>query len=85
MPLYTFSNVVPSCSQAPGKIHGLTQVHKENTALRHVSMIRTAEYNLAKYIVKMIIDDAMSTTYKLNSTGSTTWYVTKNLKMTITK
>ena len=32
-------------------------------------MIRTAEYNLAKYLVK-IINDAMPTTYMLNSTGS---------------
>ena len=32
-------------------------------------MIRTAEYNNAKYLVK-IINDAMSTTYMLNSTGS---------------
>ena len=32
-------------------------------------MIGTAEYNLAKYIVK-IINDAMPTTYMLGSTGS---------------
>ena len=32
-------------------------------------MNRTAEYNLAKYLVK-IINDAMSTTYMLISTGS---------------
>ena len=32
-------------------------------------MIRTAEYNLAKYLVK-IMNDVMPTTYMLNSTGS---------------
>ena len=32
-------------------------------------MIRIAEYNLAKYLVK-IINDVMPTTYMLNSTGS---------------
>ena len=60
---------MPSGSQ-PGKIHGLAKVHKDNTPLRPaVSMIRTVEYNLAKYLVK-IINDAMPTTYILNSTGS---------------
>ena len=69
MQLDTFSNLVPSCSQ-PGKIHGLAKVHKESTPLRPVvSMIKTAEYNLSKYLVK-IINDAMPTTYMLNSTGS---------------
>ena len=32
-------------------------------------MIRTSEYNLAKYLVR-IINDVMPTTYMLNSTGS---------------
>ena len=32
-------------------------------------MIRTAEYNLAKYLIK-IINDVMPTTYMLNLTGS---------------
>ena len=42
----------------------------ESTPLGHgVSMIRTAEYNLAKYLVN-IINHAMPTTYILNSTGS---------------
>ena len=69
MRLGTFSNLVPSGSQ-PGKICGLAKVHKENTPLRPVvSMIRTAEYNLAKYILK-IINDAMPTTYMLNPAGS---------------
>ena len=46
----TFSNLMPS-----GNIHGLAKVHKEGTPLRPVvSMIRTAEYNLAKYLVKII-------------------------------
>ena len=34
-----------------------------------VSMIGTAEYNLAKFIL-IIINDAMPTTYMLSSTGS---------------
>ena len=45
-------------------------MHKESTHLRPVvSMIRTAEYNPAKYLVK-IINDAMPTTYMLNTAGS---------------
>ena len=69
MQLDTFSNLVPSGSQ-PGKIYGLDKVHKESTPLRPVvSMIRTAEYNVAKYLVK-IIHDVMPTTFMLNSTGS---------------
>ena len=69
MQLDTFSNLVPSGRQ-PDKIHGLTKVHKEGTPPRLVvSMIRTAEYNLAKYLVK-IMNDVMPTTYMLNSTGS---------------
>ena len=68
MQLDTFSNLMPSGSQ-PGKIYGLAKVHKEGTPLRPVvSMIRTAEYNLAKYLVK-IINDVMPTTYMLNSSG----------------
>ena len=43
--------------------YGLAKVHNENTPLRSVvSMIRTAEYYPAKYLVK-IINDAMPTTY----------------------
>ena len=69
MQLDTFSNLVPSGSQ-PGRIYGLAKVHKEGTPLRPVvSMIRTAEYNLARYLVK-IINDVMPTTYMLCSTGS---------------
>ena len=65
MQLDTFSNLVPSGSQ-PVKIHGLAKVHKESTHLRPVVlMIRTAVYNLAKYLVK-IINDVMPTTYMLN-------------------
>ena len=59
MQIETFSNVVASGSQ-PVKIYGLAKVHKENTPLKLVSMIGTAEYNLAKYLVK-IINDAMPT------------------------
>ena len=41
----------------------------ESTPLRPVvSKIRTAEYNLAKYLVK-VMNDEMPTTYMLNSTG----------------
>ena len=69
MQLDTFSNLVTSRSQ-PGKIYRLANVHNENTPLRPVvSMIRTAEYNLAIYLEK-IIDYVMPTTYMLNSTGS---------------
>ena len=69
MQLDTFSNLVP-CGSLPGKKCGLAKVHKEGTPLRPVvSMIRTAEYNPAKYLVK-IINDVMPTTYILNSTGS---------------
>ena len=68
MQFYTFSNLVPSGSQA-GKNYVLAKVHKESTPLRPVvSMIRTAEYNLAKYLVK-IRNDVMPTTYVLSSTG----------------
>ena len=68
MQLDTFSNFVPSGSQ-PGKIYGLAKVHMECTPLRTVvSMIRTAEYNLAKYLVK-IINDVIPITYMLNSNG----------------
>ena len=60
---------MPSGSQ-PGKIYGLANVHMESTPLIPVvSMIRTAEYNLAIYLVK-IINDLMPTTYMLISTGS---------------
>ena len=53
MQLDTFSNLVPSGSQ-PGKIYGLAKVHWEDTPQRPVvSMIRTAQYNLAKYLVKL--------------------------------
>ena len=59
---------MPSGSQ-PGKIYGFAKVHKESTPLRPVeSMIRSAENNLAKYLVKTI-NDAMTTTYMLISTG----------------
>ena len=67
MQLDTFSNLVSSSSQT-GKIYGLAKVHKESTTPRPVvSMIRTAEYNLAKYIVKIM---NFATTCMLNLTGS---------------
>ena len=67
MQLETFSNLVPSGIQS-GKMYGLANVHEEGRPLRPVvSMIKTAEYNLAKYLVK-IINYVLPTTYMLNST-----------------
>ena len=60
---------MPSGSQ-PGEIYELAKVHKDNTPLRPVaSMIRTAEYYPARYLVE-IINDAMPTVHMQNSTGS---------------
>ena len=45
-------------------------MYKEDPPLGPVvSMIRATEYNLDKYLVR-IINDAMPSTYMLNSTGS---------------
>ena len=69
MQLDTFSNLVPSGSQ-PGNIYELAKALMGITPLRLVaSLIGRAEYNNAKYLVK-IMNDAMPTTYMLNSTGS---------------
>ena len=45
-----YNSIVPSGSQ-PGKLYGLCKVHKSGNPLRPViSMIGTAEYQLAKYV-----------------------------------
>ena len=68
MQLDTFRKLVPSGSQS-AKIYGLAKVHLESTPLRPVvSMIRTAEYNLVRYLVRNM-NDVMPTTYILNSNG----------------
>ena len=61
-----FSSTFPSGSQ-PGKANGLTKVHKEGTPLKPVvSMLGTAEYHLAKYLVS-IINKNMPNNYMLDS------------------
>ena len=62
MQLDTLRNLAPSGNQ-PGKMYGLAKVQ---TCFAND---RTDEYNLAKYFEK-IMNDAMPTTYMLNSTGS---------------
>ena len=45
---------MPSGSK-PGKVHSLAKVHKEGTPLRPVvTMLGTAEYHPAKYLVSII-------------------------------
>ena len=62
-----YSKLVPSGSQ-PGKIYGLCKVHKEGEPLRPVvSMLGTAEYNIAKYLDN-IIKPCIPSNYMLNST-----------------
>ena len=49
-----FSSILLSERQ-PGKLYGLAKVHKEGTPLRSlVSILGTAEYHLAKYLVSTI-------------------------------
>ena len=64
----TYRNIIPSGSQ-PGKLYGMSKVHKPNCPLRPVvSMIGTAEYNLAKFLdnyIKPNIPDH----HMLNSTN----------------
>ena len=61
-----FSSILPSRRQ-PGKVYGIAKVHKEGTPLRSVvSMLGTAEYHLAKYIVS-IINENMPSRYMLDS------------------
>ena len=53
-----------------GKVYGLADVHKEGTPLRHVvSMLETAEYHLAKYLVS-IINENIPNEYMLDSNAS---------------
>ena len=65
----TFDSIYPSGSQ-PGKLYGLCKSHKPGLPLRPVvSMINTAEYNLAKYLDK-IIKPYIPSKFMLNSTSS---------------
>ena len=60
-----FSSILPSVIQ-PGIVYGLAKVHKDGIPLRHVvSMLGTAEYHLAKYLVS-IINENMPNKYVLN-------------------
>ena len=62
-----YVKLIPSGSQ-PGKIYGLCKVHKEGQPLRPVvSMLSTAEYNIAKYL-DSIIKPCIPNNYMLNST-----------------
>ena len=64
----TYNRIVPNGSQ-PGKLYGLAKVHKPNCPLRPVvSMINTAEYNLAKYL-DTFIKPNLPNTYLLSSTS----------------
>ena len=46
----TYNNIMPNGSQ-PGKLYGMSKVHKPSCSLRPVvSMLNTAEYHLAKYL-----------------------------------
>ncbi len=64
-----FKEIMPSGSQ-PGKLYGLCKVHKDGFPLRPVvSMIGTAEYNIAKYLDKLI-KPFIPSTHMLNSTIS---------------
>ena len=64
-----FSALLPTGSK-PGKIYGKCKTHKPNYPLRPVvSMISTAEYELAKYL-DSIIKPNMPSTYTVNSTDS---------------
>ena len=49
-----YDDITPSGSQ-PGKLYGLCKVHKNGNPMRPVvSMIGTAEYELAKYLDEFI-------------------------------
>ena len=55
VPSTTFDFIMPSGSQ-PGLLYGLAKIHKEAVPLRPViSMINTAQYNLAQYLNSLII------------------------------
>ena len=63
----TYTTLHPSGS-GPGKLYGLCKVHKDGYPMRPVvSMIGTAEYQLAKYLDEWIKPHIPST-YMLNST-----------------
>ena len=56
------------CGSAPGKMYGLCKVHKEGNPMRPVvSMIGTAEYELAKYLDNWI-KPYIPSMYMVNST-----------------
>ena len=68
-----FDYIDPSGSQ-PGKLYGLCKAHKQGMPLRPVvSMLNTAEYNLAKFL-DGIIKPHLPTQYMLDST---TQFLTK--------
>ena len=57
-----FIIILPSGIQ-PGKVHSLAKVHKEHIPLTSVvSMLETAEYHLATYLVS-IINESMPNKY----------------------
>ena len=63
----TFNSLIPVGSQ-PGKIYGMAKVHKEGVPLRPVvSMIKTSEYCLAKYL-DTFIQPNIPISYSVNST-----------------
>ena len=63
-----FNNILP-CGSQPGKMYGMAKVHKDNCPLRPVvSMLNTAEYNLAKYLDSYIKPNIPSQ-YMLHSTN----------------
>ena len=65
----SYNRLVPSGSQ-PGKIYGLCKVHKDNYPLRPVvSMVGTAEYELAKFMDSWI-KPHIPCSYMLNSTAT---------------
>ena len=69
LPPSVFNELVPSGSQ-PGIIYGLCKVHKPGFPLRPVvSMIQTAEYNLAYYLDE-IIQPHIPRTFMLDPTSS---------------
>ena len=69
IPTKTYDSIYPSGSQ-PGKLYGLCKIHKKDFPFRPVvSMIGTAEYNLAKYL-DSVIKPHIPSNYMLNSTNS---------------
>ena len=67
IPSKVFDSIYPSGSQ-PGKVYGLCKAHKPGMPLRPVvSMINTAEYQLAKYL-DFLIKPHIPSHYMLDST-----------------